>query len=226
MNLHVTRQKEAALEKEKYCKEVYDKNETLRRQRYHPLQGLCWYPSLSSFEELISDQLGTPSGWWATDICQFEVHEIPSALRTRGLPSGSCEGTISIRHPPVLWVLLILMLCDTLLKIEIHAVTQIMHTRAVLRMGAMPRIHAEFAMLVAHAPKPLLRHEVTWVMHPPPPPPMGAAKGKQSDTEALCHPPPPGSWGPEGSSRLKPSFHLAAHVLWRSPCQWPLAMLG
>jgi hypothetical protein len=27
------RQKEAALEKEKYCKEVYDKNETLRRQR-------------------------------------------------------------------------------------------------------------------------------------------------------------------------------------------------
>ena len=32
--------------------------------------------------------------------------------------------------------------------------------------------------------------------------PMGAAKGKQSDTEALCHPPPPPKRAPEGEQTL------------------------
>ena len=43
--------------------------------------------------------------------------------------------------------------------------------------------------------------------------PIGAAKGKQSDTEALCQPPPPYPWG-SFSKRLPNT-----HIKWRTALQ-------
>ena len=45
--------------------------------------------------------------------------------------------------------------------------------------------------------------------------PIGAAKGKQSDTEALCRPPPPGNGNPWPAQSAQPS-----HGVGQRPCSW------